>query len=103
MDMAIIFMIVASVAPFLSIHIRKYWFAGIQILLLIGMWIYFIESLGSTAVPGNFSILWFSFYASLVVSEIAYVMFAIYVVKKIQEEIKSIKAKSESDDPMTEI
>lgn len=102
MDMAIIFMVVASIAPFLTIHIRKFWLAGIQVLLLIGMWTYFIQSFNSPSGWGGFSVLWLSFYASLVVSEIAYVMFAVYLAKKIQAELKS-RQSEDGDDPVTEL
>lgn len=94
MDMAIIFMIVATIAPFLYIHMKKYTLAVVQGILLIGMWIYFAQSLNPDTVPANFSIQWFAFYLCLVVSEIAYVMFAVYLAKKIQQELRD---KAEQD------
>ena len=95
MDMAIIFMIVATIAPFLYIHMRKYILAAVQGILLIGMWIYFAQSLNPNTVPANFSIQWFAFYLCLVISEIAYVMFAVYLAKKIQLELREKAQKDE--------
>ncbi|HET7658483.1 MAG TPA: hypothetical protein VFK37_09340 [Bacillales bacterium] len=102
MDMAIIFMIVASIAPFLYLHMKKYVFAGVQIILLIGMWIYFVQAINPATVPANFSILWFAFYFCLVISEIAYIMFAIYLAKKIQQELRE-KAKNPRKETLTDL
>ncbi|HET7578713.1 MAG TPA: hypothetical protein VFK33_05465 [Bacillales bacterium] len=102
MDMAIIFMIVATIAPFLTLHMRKYWFAGVQVILLIGMWIYFIQSFH--ALPANFSVLWFAFYLSLVVSEVSYVMFAVYLAKKIQRElVEARENREDSKNPISDL
>lgn len=89
MDMAIIFMVVASLAPIIFFWIKKYWLGGLQILLLIGMWAYFIVGLNPDNIPVPFSVLWFSFYGGLIVSAIAYVMLAIRLVEEIQQEYGS--------------
>ena len=102
MDMAIIFMIVATIAPFLYIHMKKYIWAVVQGILLIGMWIYFAQSLNPATTPANFSIQWFAFYLCLVISEIAYVMFAIYLAKKIQLELRE-KATEKDDQPVSDL
>ncbi|HET7628170.1 MAG TPA: hypothetical protein VFK44_07255 [Bacillales bacterium] len=101
MDMAIIFMLVASAAPFVFIHLKKYVFAAAQVLLLIGMWMYFFAGLNPETLPAPFSVLWFSFYGSLVLSEIGYVMFVIYLGKTIGAEYR--QEHPDSNDPISEL
>ncbi|HEU5141341.1 MAG TPA: hypothetical protein VFT51_15310 [Bacillales bacterium] len=104
MDMAIIFMIIACGAPFLFLRLRRFWLAGIQSLLLIGMWGYFILSINPETVPVAFSILWFAFYGGLVLSEIAYVLFAVKLAEKIRDELKDghKEHSNQSDDPLSD-
>ncbi|HEX7064781.1 MAG TPA: hypothetical protein VF199_06910 [Bacillales bacterium] len=104
MDMAIIFMIVACGAPFLFLRLRRFWLAGIQTLLLIGMWEYFLLSFDPQTVPVAFSALWFAFYGGLVLAEIAYVLFAVKLAEKIRDELKegSKDPSHQSDDPLSD-
>ncbi|HEX6922737.1 MAG TPA: hypothetical protein VF149_02845 [Bacillales bacterium] len=99
MDMAIIFMVIACGAPFLFLRLRRFWLAGIQTLLLIGMWGYFILSLNPDTVPVAFSVLWFAFYAGLVLAEISYVLFFVNLAQKIRNELKDGR---KSKDPLSD-
>lgn len=99
MDLVIIFMIIACGAPFLFLRLRRFWLAGIQTLLLIGMWAYFILSLNPDTVPVAFSVLWFAFYAGLVLSEIAYVLFAVNLARRKRNEPKE---EHKSKDPLSD-
>jgi predicted membrane channel-forming protein YqfA (hemolysin III family) len=78
MSVAVIFLIVASIAPFVFFHLKKTVLGVLQIVLLIGMWLYFFEVVRGGS-PSVFSVLWLTFYGSLVISEIALVMLAIHV------------------------
>ncbi|WP_181350836.1 hypothetical protein [Thalassobacillus sp. CUG 92003] len=88
MGMVLLFLILGTASPFLFLEMKKtYWAVG-HTILLIGMWMYFFETMFVSA-PTAFSILWIMFYASLVVSHVAWVMFTLYTVKEHQAYQKS--------------
>ncbi|WP_245998071.1 hypothetical protein [Aquisalibacillus elongatus] len=74
-------MILASVAPYLFYQINKKWLAGVQAIVVIGMWIYGINISLLGIEPAIFSLTWTSFYLSFILAEVAWIMFIIYVVK----------------------
>ncbi|UOR10930.1 hypothetical protein [Halobacillus amylolyticus] len=78
MGIVLMFLLIATVAPFVFIHLKKTKLAIVQTILLVGMWLYFFEAMFIVA-PAAFSIPWVMFYLSLVVSEIAWIMFVIHV------------------------
>ncbi|WP_028785010.1 hypothetical protein [Thalassobacillus devorans] len=80
MGIIVMFMLLASVTPFLFLQMKKTIFALVQTVLLVGMWLYFFEVVFQSA-PAAFSIPWIMFYASLFVSEAGWVMFIIRIVK----------------------
>ncbi|MFG6117504.1 hypothetical protein ACGTN9_20320 [Halobacillus sp. MO56] len=80
MGIILMFMLLASVTPFLFLQLKKTIFALVQTILLVGMWLYFIEVVFQTA-PAAFSIPWMMFYASLFVAEVGWVMFIIRLIK----------------------
>ncbi|UOQ95357.1 hypothetical protein MUO14_10730 [Halobacillus shinanisalinarum] len=78
MGIVLMFLLIATVAPFVFIHLKKTKLAIAQTILLVGMWLYFFEAMFMVA-PTAFSITWVMFYLSLVVAEVAWVMFIIHV------------------------
>ncbi|SEQ16193.1 hypothetical protein [Piscibacillus halophilus] len=81
MGVVMMFMILASVAPYLFYQLNKKWLASLQAILVVGMWFYAINISLVGVTPGVFSITWSSFYLSLILAEVAWVMFIIHVVK----------------------
>lgn len=81
MGIAVMFMLLATLTPFLFIHLRRKVLAVVQTVLLVGMWVYFIGAMFQTA-PAAFSITWSMFYLSLILAEVAWVMFIIHMVKQ---------------------
>ncbi|SFB22104.1 hypothetical protein SAMN04488072_11062 [Lentibacillus halodurans] len=79
MGVTLMFMLLATVTPFIFVQLKKKTLALIQSILLAGMWIYFIQVM-FIAVPAAFSITWIMLYASLIVAEVAWVMFIIKIV-----------------------
>lgn len=80
MGIILMFMLLASITPFLFLQLKKTVLALVQTILLVGMWLYFFEAVFQTA-PAAFSISWLMFYASLFAAEVAWVMFIIRLVK----------------------
>lgn len=80
MGISVMFMLLATLTPFLFIHMKRKVLAVVQAVLLVGMWIYFLELMFQTA-PATFSIVWVMFYMSLIIAEVAWVMFIIHMVK----------------------
>ncbi|UJL45855.1 hypothetical protein KFZ58_15950 [Virgibacillus sp. NKC19-16] len=80
MSITIMFMVLATLTPFLFLRLNKKLYALIQSVLLVGMWLYFFAVMFQTP-PDPFSISWIMFYLSLIVAEVAWVMFIIYEVK----------------------
>ncbi|WP_430786545.1 hypothetical protein VBD025_14095 [Virgibacillus flavescens] len=76
MGIALMFMLLATITPYLFILLKKKVFAIVQSVSLVGMWIYFLEVMFQSA-PAAFSITWSMFYLSLVLAEVAWVMFII--------------------------
>lgn len=90
MDFVIIFMLMATAAPFLFFYFRKKWLGGLQIIFLVGMWGYFFTTF-TAHVAGTFSLFWMAFWASMIVSEIAYIMLVIHIIN----ELKHMKESSD--------
>ncbi|UOQ95467.1 hypothetical protein MUO14_11390 [Halobacillus shinanisalinarum] len=80
MDIVVIFMLIATVTPFIFINLKKTTFAIIQTILLVGMWVYYFQVL-FIETPAMFSFSWMMFYSSLIVSEVAWVMMIIHMGK----------------------
>ncbi|ASK63839.1 hypothetical protein CFK37_17575 [Virgibacillus phasianinus] len=80
MGIIVMFMLLATLTPFLFLHSKKKVMAIVQSVLLVGMWLYYIQAQFFIA-PGTFSVTWIMFYASLVLAEVAWVMFIIATVK----------------------
>ncbi|HLR02029.1 MAG TPA: hypothetical protein VK111_04725 [Virgibacillus sp.] len=80
MSVSVMFILLASVAPFLFIYLRRKMLAALQFVLLAGMWVHFIMVAFQTP-PGIFSATWTMFYLSLLLAEVAWVMFFIYEIK----------------------
>ncbi|GAB3062523.1 hypothetical protein [Virgibacillus ainsalahensis] len=80
MGVTIMFMVLATLTPFLFLRLNKKLYAVIQSILLVGMWLYFFAVMFQTP-PAPFSISWIMFYLSLIVAEVAWIMFIIYEVK----------------------
>ncbi|GGJ88525.1 hypothetical protein GCM10007063_08820 [Lentibacillus kapialis] len=80
MGIILMFMLLSTVTPFIFLQLHKKIFAGVQSVLILGMWLYFIQVM-FVAVPTVFSITWLMFYASLILAEVAWVMFIIDAVK----------------------
>lgn len=80
MGMIVMFLLLATVAPFLFIITKKTALAVIQSVLLIGMWLYYFQVTMYTD-PGAFSITWAMFYLGLIGAHVAWVVFIIDTVK----------------------
>ncbi|WP_240377514.1 hypothetical protein [Bacillus piscicola] len=80
MGVTLVFMLLATLTPFLFIQMKKRAFAVVHTVLLIGMWMYFIETMFNAAPP-LFSLLTVTFYLSLLAAEIGWVMFVIRLVR----------------------
>lgn len=81
MGIALMFMLLATITPYLFIRLKKRIFAIVQSVMLVGMWLYFLEVMFQSA-PAAFSITWSMFYLSLILAEVAWVMFIIHMVKR---------------------
>ncbi|WP_173918334.1 hypothetical protein [Halobacillus sp. Marseille-Q1614] len=90
MGITFMFMLLATITPFLFIQMNKLSLAIVQTIMLVGMWLYFLEATFNIA-PGAFSYLWVFYYASLIVAEVAYIMFVIYMVKTPAPFSKAVK------------
>ncbi|SFE02299.1 hypothetical protein SAMN05216238_107101 [Lentibacillus persicus] len=80
MAITLMFMVLGTVTPFIFLYLKKKSLAAVQTILLIGMWLYFIQVMFMSVVPGAFSITWLMFYASLFLSAVGWVMFIINMV-----------------------
>ncbi|GGB57113.1 hypothetical protein F3157_13735 [Virgibacillus dakarensis] len=80
MGIIVMFMLLATLTPFLFIHLHRKILAVVQTVMLVGMWLYYIEAQFHTA-PIAFSIMWIMFYVSMILAEVAWVMFIIRIVK----------------------
>ncbi|SFJ87674.1 hypothetical protein SAMN04487936_10537 [Halobacillus dabanensis] len=80
MGMIVMFLLLATVAPFLFLITKKTSLAVVQSILLIGMWLYFFQVTIYTN-PGAFSITWSMFYLGLIGAHVAWVMFIMATVK----------------------
>ncbi|ASN06125.1 hypothetical protein [Virgibacillus necropolis] len=80
MGIIVMFMLLATLTPFLFIQSNKKTLAVLQTVMLVGMWLYYIEAQFQTA-PAAFSITWSMFYLSLILAEVGWVMFIIRMVK----------------------
>lgn len=85
MGISMMFILLATLAPFLFVYLKRKTLAVVQSLLLIGTWIYFIAAMFQTA-PAVFSITWSMFYLSLLLAEVAWVMFIIHEVELLEEK-----------------
>ncbi|WP_404452191.1 hypothetical protein LG329_17835 [Virgibacillus necropolis] len=88
MGIIVIFMLLATLTPFLFIQSNKKTLAVVQTVLLVGMWLYYIEAQFQTA-PAAFSVTWFMFYLSLILSEVAWIMFIINMFTKTETKTKT--------------
>lgn len=79
MTIIVMFILLASVAPLLFIYLKRKVLATVQFALLAGMWVHFIIVTFQTP-PGIFSTTWVMFYLSLLLAEVAWVMFFIYEI-----------------------
>lgn len=80
MGIIVMFMLLATLTPFLFIQSNKKKLAVVQTVMLVGMWLYYFEAQFQVA-PAAFSITWSMFYLSLILAEVAWVMFIIRMVK----------------------
>ncbi|WP_010529757.1 hypothetical protein [Lentibacillus jeotgali] len=80
MGITLMFMLLSTVTPFIFFRLEKKIFAGVQSVLILGMWVYFIQVM-FVAVPAIFSITWLMFYGSLILAEVAWIMLIIDAVK----------------------
>lgn len=80
MGIIVMFMLLATLTPFLFLHSKRKILAVVQTVMLVGMWLYYIQAQFFTA-PEAFSVTWAMFYISLVLAEVAWVMFIIAMVK----------------------
>ncbi|MFD2923961.1 hypothetical protein [Halobacillus naozhouensis] len=88
MDMVLIFLLLATVAPFMFMNLKKVTLAVIQTILLVGMWVYYFQALFVEA-PAVLSFPWLMFYLGLILSEVAWVMMIINVVHSTTEYRKN--------------
>ncbi|QSS98761.1 MULTISPECIES: hypothetical protein [Pontibacillus] len=80
MGATVMFLLLATIAPFLFLQTKKMAFAVAQSVLLIGMWLYFFQVTMYTD-PGLFSITGAMFYLGLIGAHVAWVMFMVATVK----------------------
>ncbi|WP_257347572.1 hypothetical protein [Pseudalkalibacillus decolorationis] len=88
MSIILMFMLTATVTPFVFMHLKKTGFALVQTVLLVGMWLYFFQAVFSVA-PAPLTLLWSTFYVGLVVSFVAWIMMIIHMVESPSEHKKS--------------
>lgn len=101
MGIIVMFMVLATLTPFLFIRLNKKIPAALQAILVIGMWFYYLEAAFNVA-PGSFSMLWIMFYGSLLLAEVAWVMFLIQVVKFSMTKAKTYR-EQKLKDPISEL
>lgn len=87
MDFVLIVMLMATASPFVFFYFRNKWLGGLQIIFLVGMWGYFFTTF-TVHIQGTFSLFWMAFWASMIVSEIAYIMLVIHLVKEYKQTKK---------------
>ncbi|MCA1009849.1 hypothetical protein [Halobacillus halophilus] len=90
MDIVMIFLLLSTLTPFLFLKVRRLSLAVIQSLMLVGMWIYYFQAAFSVA-PATFSLLWIIFYGGLLLSQVGWIMFIVYIVSshgKYQKEFQ---------------
>ncbi|MEN1967173.1 hypothetical protein WMZ97_03745 [Lentibacillus sp. N15] len=80
MGIIVMFMVLATLTPFLFIHLKKKMLAVVQTVMIVGMWVYYYEALFHTA-PHAFSIMWIMFYLSMIIAEVAWVLFLIRIIR----------------------
>ncbi|WP_079528871.1 MULTISPECIES: hypothetical protein [Halobacillus] len=90
MGIVLMFLLIATVAPFVFIHLKRTKLAITQTILLVGMWVYFFETMFISA-PSAFSITWSMFYLSLIVAEVAWVMFIIHVANTHEKPREAVR------------
>ncbi|WLD93274.1 hypothetical protein [Alkalihalobacillus sp. AL-G] len=88
MSIILMFMLTATVTPFVFMHLKKTVLAILQTVLLVGMWLYFFQAAFGVA-PAVLSVLWIMFYAGLTVSFVAWVMMIIHMVETPAEHNRS--------------
>lgn len=101
MGIIVMFMLLATITPFLFIHLNKKTPAVLQAILVIGMWFYYIEAAFNVA-PGLLSFLWIAFYGSLLLAEVAWVMFIVQSIKFSMAKAKTYR-EQKLNDPISEL
>ncbi|MFB4167214.1 hypothetical protein [Virgibacillus sp. JSM 102003] len=101
MGIIVMFMLLATITPFLFIRLNKIIPAILQGILVIGMWFYYIEAAFNVA-PGAFSFLWIVFYGSLLLAEVAWVMFIIKSINFAMVQAKTYR-EQKLRDPVSEL
>ncbi|WP_077325634.1 hypothetical protein [Virgibacillus siamensis] len=101
MGIIVMFVALATLTPFLFIHLNKKIPAVLQAILVFGMWFYYLEAAFFVA-PGAFSITWFMFYGSLILAEVAWIMFIIQMVKFSMTKAKTYR-EQRLKDPISEL
>ncbi|GAA0614171.1 hypothetical protein GCM10009001_34310 [Virgibacillus siamensis] len=101
MGIILMFVVLATLTPFLFIHLNKKIPAALQAILVIGMWFYYLEAAFFVA-PGAFSLTWSMFYASLILAEVAWIMFIIRMVKFSMTKAKTYR-EQKLRDPISEL
>lgn len=88
MDIVLIFLLLATVAPFMFMNLKRMTLAVIQTILLVGMWVYYFQALFVEA-PAVLSFPWLTFYLGFILSEVAWVMMIINIVHSTAEYHKN--------------
>ncbi|MFC4559409.1 hypothetical protein ACFO3D_14520 [Virgibacillus kekensis] len=81
MGITVMFIILSTVTPFIFLFLKKRFLAVLQSVLLIGMWLYFVQIM-FIEVTALFSMTWIMFYASLLLSVVGWVLLIIDLVKR---------------------
>ncbi|MBN8233956.1 hypothetical protein JF544_01810 [Halobacillus kuroshimensis] len=81
MGVLVMFLLLSTVTPFLFLQLKKPALAVAQSVLLVGMWVYYFQIILYTA-PAAFSVTWSMFYAGLIGSQIAWILFIIATVEQ---------------------
>ncbi|MGP4062410.1 hypothetical protein [Halobacillus litoralis] len=95
MGVTFMFLLLATVTPFLLLQLKKPAFAVVQSIFLVGMWLYCFQILLFTA-PAAFSATWTMFYAGLIGAQVAWIMFIIATVKASPSFQESLEEKKET-------
>lgn len=80
MGIIVMLMALATLTPFLLVQLNKKILAGIQAVMLVGMWFYFFGTMFHTVEA--FSILGVMFYASMILAAVAWIMFAGLLIRE---------------------